>query len=79
MWMSRLQMRLPRLQMRLERLLGLWRLWWLLLGTLRLVVDEARKRYLFLDDSDLHAKQGMRLPLAHEVRPCLVYGDAVWR
>ena len=36
-----LQMRLPRLQMRLERLLGLWRLWWLLLGTLRLVVDEA--------------------------------------
>jgi hypothetical protein len=76
MWMSRLQMRLPRLQMRLERLLGLW---WLLLGTLRLVVDEARKRYLFLDDSDLHAKQGMRLPLAHEVRPCLVYGDAVWR
>jgi hypothetical protein len=41
MWMSRLQMRLPRLQMRLERLLGLWRLWWLLLGTLRLVVDEA--------------------------------------
>jgi hypothetical protein len=79
MWMSQLQMRLPRLQMGLERLLGLWRLWWLLLGTLRLVVDEARKRYLFLDDSDLHAKQGMRLPLAHEVRPCLVYGDAVWR
>jgi hypothetical protein len=50
MWMSQLQMRLPRLQMRLERLLGLWWLWWLLLGTLRLVVDEARKRYLFLDD-----------------------------
>jgi hypothetical protein len=49
MWMSRLQMRLPRLQMRLERLLGLWRLRWLLLGTLRLV-DEAPKRYLFFDD-----------------------------
>jgi hypothetical protein len=69
--------------MGLERLLGLWRLWWLLLGTLRLVVDEARKRYLFLDDSDLHAKQGMRLPLAHEVallslrRRCLEVGRRV--
>jgi hypothetical protein len=39
MRMSRLQMR--RLQVRLARLLGLWRLWWLLplLGTLPLVVD----------------------------------------
>ena len=40
MWMSRLQMRPPRLQMRLERLLGLRRMWWLLLETLGLVVGK---------------------------------------
>jgi len=80
--MSRLQMRLPlpALQMRFYRLWWLWwlrwlRWWWLLqlLVTLPLVVDVARKRHLYLDD----AKQGMRPLLAHEVRPCLVCGEAV--